>query len=386
VTQKQQKAITISLVILAGIATVTALYLGRLFLVPIGIALVLNALFRPLVRILQRRGVHPLFSGAAIVLGLLGMLIGLGMLLSWPIRQKISEAPKLYEQARERFERFRQPLAKANKIMKEAQKVVSSAGDEGPASRPASRPTGAEAASPQPGQPAAEKPSPDKEPVRTVQTPAAAPPGFAEGFITTATEIIGGLAEVLLLLFLILGAGGRFYHKFVDSLSQSTTRKTAEEIVHESESVVLRYIGVTALINVGQGTVVGLVMWWLGMPSPLMWALFTFVLEFVPYLGAAVMVVLLSVVALATRDQTWVIVMAPLSYLIITNLQNNLVSPIAYGRRLRLNPPAVLIGVMFWWFVWGIPGAFIAVPILATMKIACDRIEGLKGFGAFIGD
>ncbi len=381
--EKQQNAITTSLVILAGIATVAALYLGRLFLVPIAIALVLNALFRPLVRRLQRRGIHPLISGAGIVLGLLALLVGLGMLLSLPIRSKIDQAPELFAQARQRFEQFRQPVAKVTKIVNDATKPTS---EEPSPRRPTSGPSSPGSQQPQaPEKQPADNGSAEREP-RAVQTPAAAPPGFAEGFITTATEIVGGLAEVLLLLFLILAAGGKFYHKFINSLSQSATRKAAEEIVHESEAVVLRYIGVTALINIGQGTVVGLIMWWLDMPSPLMWGLFTFVFEFVPYLGAAVMIVLLSVVALATRDQTWVIVMAPLSYLFITNLQNNLVSPIAYGRRLKLNPPAVLIGVMFWWFVWGIPGAFIAVPILATIKIACDRIEGLKGFGAFIGE
>jgi predicted PurR-regulated permease PerM len=98
------------------------------------------------------------------------------------------------------------------------------------------------------------------------------------------------------------------------------------------------------------------------------------------------MLALLSVVALVTFDSVGHILLVPGSYLLITNLQNNLVSPIAYGSRLKLNPAAVLVGVAFWFFVWGIPGAFLAVPIVATMKIACDRIDGLKPIGAFLGD
>jgi predicted PurR-regulated permease PerM len=382
VSDKQQKTITTCLIILATVAGVGALYLGRLFLVPIAVALVLNALFRPMVRGMQRRGIAPVFGGAIIVLGLIVLLVGLGLILSYPIRVHVQEGPQLFAEAQQKFERFRQPISKMKAGVKKLQDAVS-VPDEEPA---ASRPTTAPAAAPSTPNGDGSKPPAEKEPVRTVQAPAVAPSGLASGFLNTATTILGGLAEVLLLLFLILAGGGKFFHKFVNSLNQSNARKIADEIVHEAEVVVLRYVGVTALINIGQATVVGLVLWWLDMPSPLLWAFFTFVLEFVPYLGAAVMVILLAVVALATRDSTTTIVMAPVSYLFITNLQNNLISPIAYGRRLNLNPAAVLIGVMFWWFVWDIPGAFIAVPILATIKIAADRIDGLKAFGEFLGE
>jgi predicted PurR-regulated permease PerM len=73
---------------------------------------------------------------------------------------------------------------------------------------------------------------------------------------------------------------------------------------------------------------------------------------------------------------------------VITTLQNNVVSPIAYGKGLKLNPVAVLVGVIFWWVVWGTPGAFVAVPILATIKILADRSESeaLKTLGEFLGE
>jgi predicted PurR-regulated permease PerM len=127
-------------------------------------------------------------------------------------------------------------------------------------------------------------------------------------------------------------------------------------------------------------------MWWIGMPSPLLWALFTFLAEFVPYLGAALVIALLSITALATFDSIGHVLLVPASYLIVSTLQNNLVSPIAYGNRLRLNPVAVLIGVIFWWFIWGILGAFLAVPILAMIKVFCDHQPNLKSIGEFLGE
>ena len=152
------------------------------------------------------------------------------------------------------------------------------------------------------------------------------------------------------------------------------------------QAVVRRYLLVAAIIYLGQGTAVAMVLWWLKMPSPILWGVFTFVLEFIPYLGAALMILMISLVALATFDSIGHILAAPGAYLLITLLQSNVVSPIAYGKKLKLNPVAVLIGVIIWWFLWGIPGAFLAVPIIATIKIIADRTQGLNALGEFLGE
>jgi len=69
-----------------------------------------------------------------------------------------------------------------------------------------------------------------------------------------------------------------------------------------------------------------------------------------------------------------------------TTIQNNVVSPYAYSNKLKLNPVAVLIGVLLWWFLWGTAGAFLAVPIVATIKVVADRVEGMKAIGEFLGE
>ena len=90
--------------------------------------------------------------------------------------------------------------------------------------------------------------------------------------------------------------------------------------------------------------------------------------------------------AFVTFDELGRILLIPGSYLVITTLQNNLVSPLAYGRRLKLNPVAVLVGVLFWWFLWGVAGAFVAVPIVAAVKALADRVEGLSTVAEFLGE
>ena len=113
-------------------------------------------------------------------------------------------------------------------------------------------------------------------------------------------------------------------------------------------------------------------------------ALISGVMEFIPYIGGAVLVAILTIGALASFDSVGRAVLVPISYLVISAVQNNLASPILYGNRLKLNPVAVLIAVLFWGFLWGAIGAILAVPIVAAIKILCDHIDALSSLGKFL--
>jgi predicted PurR-regulated permease PerM len=122
------------------------------------------------------------------------------------------------------------------------------------------------------------------------------------------------------------------------------------------------------------------------MPNPVLWGVLVLFVEFIPYLGALVMVGVLSLAALSTFDNIGHIIAVPGSYLVINLLQAYVLTPLLLGRRLTLNPVAILIGLILWWEIWGVAGAFIAVPLLATFKILCDHIETLAPVGEFLGD
>jgi len=107
-----------------------------------------------------------------------------------------------------------------------------------------------------------------------------------------------------------------------------------------------------------------LVMHLIGLPNPLLWGLMTFAFEFLPYLGGVFMMILLTVSAFATFDSIGRVLLAPGAYLAITTIQNNAVSPFAYGNRLKLNPVVVLLATLVGWFLWGVVGAFVAIPCL----------------------
>jgi len=138
-------------------------------------------------------------------------------------------------------------------------------------------------------------------------------------------------------------------------------------------------------VNLGVGLTVAAAMGLLGMPNALLWGGLAAVAEFVPYLGALGMVITLSLAALVTFDHLGQALLVPAAYLAINVLQANVVSPKTFGHRLALNPVAILVGLAFWWWIWGVPGALVAVPVMATLKICSDHIERLRPIGDFLG-
>lgn len=211
-------------------------------------------------------------------------------------------------------------------------------------------------------------------------------PSVMDRVISTSAALLAGMLETLVLLYFLLASGDLFLQKLTGMLPEFRDKKKAVAIARETETSISMYLSTVALVNVLEGTVVALVMWALGMPNPVLWGVLVLFLEFIPYLGALVMVGVLTLAALVTFDSVGHIIAVPASYLFINLLQAYVLTPLLLGRRLTLNPVAILIGLILWWEIWGVAGAFIAVPLLATFKILCDHIETLAPVGEFLGD
>ena len=116
----------------------------------------------------------------------------------------------------------------------------------------------------------------------------------------TTTSFVATAVEVVLLLWLLLASGDLFYEKMMRVLPVAADRRAAAKVAIDTEAAVAGYLVATALINLGQAVAVGLAMWLIGMPDPILWAVLTFALEFIPYLGGAVNVGLLAILAFTT--------------------------------------------------------------------------------------
>jgi predicted PurR-regulated permease PerM len=334
-----------ALAIIATVGAAVALYFAQEVFIPVALGLLLTALFRPIVHLLSRIRISPPVSATLIVLGCLGLLGAAGYLLAGPVQNWVRDAPKTMAAARGKIDKLRRPIKQVSQAVEKAQQEVT--GEQKPQQSQA--------------QPAAGSSGP-------------AIPSFLGRVFATTAGVLGTLLQTIVIVFLVLATGDLFTRKLA-ILMPKPVRGTPEQAVEEAESVVRRYLVVTALLAAGQGVVIAVTFTLIGMPSPMLWGVLTFVFECLPYIGALFMVAAVTVTAFATFDGIGQILLAPLTYITISTIQNNLISPFAYGGGLRLNPLVVLLVVLVGWFLWGVAGAFVAVPLLAAVKIFAERLS-----------
>ena len=342
------RARSMGITLLSILALLYTLYFARDFLLPIVIALLLDLLFSPIVRAMTRAGIAAPFGAAIVVLGLLAA-VGLGVYeLSTPVQRWATQAPKTLQTAEMRLKKWL-PLERVRRTAEQVETATSTA-------------------------------TPPKATEVVVRGP-----GLVARVFGTTQRFIAGLLQVLILLYFLLAAGDLFLQKLVKVLPQLGDKRTAVRIARKAEASISTYLITALAVNVSEGTVVAGLLYLLGMPNPALWGVLVALLEFIPYLGATMIVVVLSIAALTTFDSVSYALLIPTSFLAVNLLQSNVVSPLLLSRRLTLNPVALVVGLAFWWWIWGIPGAFIAVPLMATFKIFCDHIDALAPIGEFLG-
>ncbi|MFL5605983.1 MAG: AI-2E family transporter [Gemmatimonadaceae bacterium] len=352
---RRHRAADASVIVVALLLGVGALWLGRDVFVPITLSVIVATVLWPAVQALQRLRLPTPAAATIVVVAGLVLVVAVGAALQQPVRGMAEGLPKGITAARARLDEL---AARFRSITGGARAPSGSAATGSAARRDSSTSHGADST---PGQSAT--PLPPATAIRS-----------AFGVTTAlAAEIV---EEVLLVLFL-LAAGGEWTAKLARIAASSERARRWTSIAGDMHDVVARYLLVTLYINIGQAIVIGLAIWAIGLPAPLLWAVLTFLAEFIPYLGGLTMVALLLLTGLTMGQGLAHALLAPAAYLIVTTLQNNLVSPVAYGRGLRLNPTAILISVMFWWMIWGVAGAFVAVPILASLRVLGSHVPAL---------
>jgi predicted PurR-regulated permease PerM len=330
------------------LAVLYTLYFARAFLLPIVLAVLLDFLLSPMIRLLKRVRIPEPAGAALVILVLLGAL-GAGVYsLAEPARDWMARAPESIATVQSRLRVLQRPV---EQVTRTAERV--------------------EAAT------EVERSGPQEVVVRG--------PRLSERLFGTTQGLLTGAMETVILLYFLLAAGDLFLQKLIKVLPLLRDKKKAVAIARETEASISAYLFTVALVNIGLGIVVTLVMTLIGMPNAVLWGSLAALAEFVPYVGATVMIALLTMAGLINFQSVGHALLVPGAYLAVNLIQANFVSPMVLGRRLTLNPVAILVGLVFWWWLWGVGGAFIAVPLLATLKIFCDHIESLAPIGEFLG-
>ena len=335
--------------LLGGILMVligAAFYAAAAFFMPLVLALLLALTLSPLVRWMHRRGMGEGLAAGLVVLALTLGIAGAFGALSTPFFSLVDDAPELTERVKTRFEELREPITTVTEVTEQIDDATG--GDNGVTQV-------------------------------TVQQP-----GILSQVAGSALSIVTTTAIVIILTLFLLASGDHFSEQIVKSFGTLRDKKKALRTVRDIEGEISRYLLTITIINAGLGVAVGTAMWLTGMPTPLLWGVMAALFNFLPYIGSLIGIAIVAMVALVTFPTVGAALLPPLAYFACTAVEGQFVTPTIVGRRLRINTVAVFVAVAFWSFLWSIPGALMAVPILVFLKVLCDNVDGLRGIGRFL--
>ncbi len=331
------------------LACLAACYVAATIILPIVIAFVLMLVLQPAMRLLLSLHVPRKMAAMFIILVLLAGLVGIGMMLSGPAVDWAQKLPSALPKLQDRLVFLSRPLSALQRLMSVLDSFMG-------------------------------KIMANSSPFSVTLAGA----GFLDRLLDGTRYLVSGVLQTMLVLFFLLIAGDTFLRRLVEVLPRFKNKRQAVEISQQIESDISAYLLTVTLMNAAVGIATGVAAAACGLGDPLMWGSLAFLLNYVPILGPLIGVVIFFLAGMLVIDSLWVAFVPAALYLTIHVIEGETITPLLLARRFTINPVLVVISLIFWYWMWGVPGAILSTPMLAVTKIICDRIEGLKPFGHFI--
>ncbi|WP_310467072.1 AI-2E family transporter [Sphingomonas sp.] len=335
ITVKRDRLLA-SLTLIAGVGLVIALPFalraGAEFFLPVTAALVIAIALVPMLEWFERRGVTPKIAAAlCVVIFLFIALFAIGSIVL-PAIDWIALIPQRIDRVRAAFDPVLDMYNTLEKFINRTVSQIQSA--------------------PTPG--------------RTVRIET---PNSMLGLITaSAPHAIIQLFFALLVIFFFLAGWTSMRKQTIVSRGSFEGALTTARVIQQVVDATSTYIATITVINVILGALTALILWQLGMTSPLMWGGIVAVLNYIPYLGPIASALLLFFGGLMVFPDAWSALLPPAIFVGLHMIEANVITPMIVGKKLTINPLAILIALSFWSWVWGTTGALLAVPLLIIMK------------------
>jgi predicted PurR-regulated permease PerM len=329
------------------LAMLGACYVASDIVLPIVLAFVLSLVLQPAMRALERLRLPRGIAAVFLILMLFGTLGGFGAALSGPAASWAQKLPTGVPKLQERLSFLSRPIAAFQKFADQAQGIT----------------LGGE---------------PKAVPV-TVQGS-----GLSDRLLNGTRSFASGLLETVLVLFFLLVSGETFLRRLVEILPRFKDKRQAVDISQQIEGDVSAYLFTITIMNLAVGVAIGTVMAFCGVGDPVLWGTVAFLLNYIPILGPMIGVAVFLLAGLLSIDSLWGAFLPAGLYLLIHLVEGETVTPMLLARRFTINPVLVILSLVFWYWMWGVPGAVLSTPMLAITKIICDRIRPLMAFGHFM--
>jgi len=334
------------------ILTVQALVWAGEFLIPVTAAMLGYFVLNRPRRWLEKFGIAPVVSVAILTLFLTTFVVVTLINLSGPVAQFIDDMPSLMAEIDRKLNAAGGTLQTIDEASQAAEDILSST-----SSQP-----------------------------ETVEVQIASESGLASMVVGYAPAMLSQLIFAQLLLFFLVASGDMFVLKAVESFPLFKDKRRAVNVIRAIENRLGRYLGGITAINAGLGVCIGIAMAIWGLPSVIFLGVMGFALNFVPFLGGLFGASIAAAIAFVSLNGTWPALGVFLTYMALTSIEGQLITPALISRRMKLNTPVVFLSVAFFAWIWSVIGMVVALPILIVIKIVCDETGQFTTLSRFIGD
>lgn len=315
----------LSVVVVGIIAVVGALEYGQVILAPVFLSIVIGLMFGPLADRIEHAGIPPWISGFAVVALFVGLIAVAITGFAVPLSDWLEKLPLIWSRLQSELTSWRGVVASVAGLQEQLREAMGQTGG-----------------------------------MRVNVEDSSA----VQSVVFLAPALMAQVILFLASMYFFIATRVRIRLAVLSLCFERRLRWCFAHIFRDIEDMVSRYLLSITAVNFVLGAAVSVVLWIFDVPSPLLWGMLAGVLNYVIYIGPAVMVLILSGVGLATADSALGILTPPLAYLVLNMLEAQFITPHILGRTMTLNPFIVFLALAFWIWLWGPVGGFIAVPAL----------------------
>jgi len=328
-------AALVATVAMGMLALIGALYLGRSILLPVTAGLIVGITLSPAVQLGSKINI-PQPVTALIVFALL--ICFLGLLLTFfaaPLTEWIGRAPEIGRVVQEKMRVLEYPM----QVLRSIREAL----------------------------------MPPSAPGQTVSVEAN-PAQVVGAVLIAITPAVSQFVLFFGTLIFFLATNTRIRRRLIVAFWTREARLRMIRIWNDIEENLVAYVGLVSLINLGLGAVTAAMLYAIGFPNPLTFGLLTLVLNYVPYIGPAIVAIVLFCIGMVAMSSLTYAALAPALFVLIATAEGHFITPSIVGRRLTLNPFVVFLALAFWTWLWGPIGAFLAVPLLIVSLVTLGHV------------
>jgi predicted PurR-regulated permease PerM len=389
VTAAETPRTTLASPILVGATIVAVLYFGREIFIPIAIALLLSFVLTPLVNRLRRLRLPRLMAVGVSVLLTLGIVGAMATLIGIQAADLAGDIPRYRATIERKIDGLRaSPVGHITDYIANIGRALHNGGKE-PGQDQAKEPAKeAQQAAPQPPDSASGLDPARPGPKPVLVEVSSAQPGPLETLGTLLSPVLQPLATVgivFVVLLFVLMQREDLRDRMIRLAGSSDLHRTTGAI-DDAAGRLSRYFVVQLALNTAFGVVIGIGLYVIGVPNPVLWAIFAALMRFVPYLGAFLSA-LLPIALAAAVDPGWNMMIAvAILFLTLEPLTGQVFEPIFYGQSTGLSPFAVLVSALFWTWLWGPVGLLLSTPLTVCLVVLGRHVEHLEFLDVLFGD